>query len=115
METAGVGLPKQWECEARSSGCLLPRILLGWCLGWAGTDCQGKDTGRLPCGREDRRGRCWVVPEPERGVIFPGSSWRGMKTPIEVTCSAARKRESIPDLVPGFPRGTQTQMGGQDL
>lgn len=44
-----------------------------------------------------------MVPGPEFWGIFPGSSWRRMKTPIEVTRLTARRRESISDPVPGFP------------
>lgn len=83
--------------------CLLPRVLLGWCPGQAGADCQGRTLADCLGWREGRRGRCGVVPRPELWGIFPGSSWRRMRTPIEVTRLTARRWESIPDPVPDFP------------
>lgn len=46
------------------------------------------------------------------GGTFPGSSWRRMKTPIEGTRLTARRWESIPDPVPGFP-ARDTHSGGR--
>lgn len=50
------GLHCRWKCEASSPGCLLPRVLLGQCLGQTGAACGG---GRTVAGclgwREDRR------------------------------------------------------------
>lgn len=43
-----------------------------------------------------------MVPRPELWGIFPGSSWRRMKLPIEVTRLTARRWERVPDPVPGF-------------
>lgn len=104
MATAGVRVPQahgngRWGgqnvCFPESSwvGALARQGLTAkaghWLIAWAG--------GKAGVGAA---GWC---PGQSSGGIFPGSSWRRMKTPIEVTHLTARRWESIPDPVPGFP------------